>query len=156
MREYDALAKKVEDAGYKMYWLGPASTDEIARLEQLLSVRLPASYKRFLREYGGGGVGDRGVSGIEDGDAVNSYGGTVFGDTNRCRSEHGLPASLVVICFYDDEICWCLDTAAFQGEECPVVSYDVFHRQVDRTIAPDFASFMTERLILSSEPFKHE
>lgn len=154
MAEYDALAKKVEAAGWQVYWYGPAPEAEIARLEQLLSVRLPVSFKRFLREYGGGSIGDRSICGIENGNAANSYGGTVFGDTMRCRQNHGLPPGLVAVLFYDDEVCWCLDTGRFTGEECPVVAYDVFRREVDRTIAPSFAAFMTERLTLYGEGSK--
>ena len=154
MAEYDDLAKKVEANGWSTYWYGPAPEAEIVRLEQLLSAKLPASFKRFLREYGGGGIGDRSISGIEAGNAANRGGGTVYGDTLRCRQVHELPNGLVVVLFYDDEVCWCLDTTSFAGEECPVVAYDVFKREVDRTIAPSFAAFMTERLTLYSEPPK--
>jgi antitoxin YobK len=151
MAEYDDLAKKVEANGWSTYWYGPAPEAEIVRLEQLLSAKLPASFKRFLREYGGGGIGDRSISGIEDGNAAHKGVGNVYGDTLRCRQEHALPPGLVVVLYYDDEVCWCLDTTRFTGEECPVVAYDVFQREVDRIIAPSFAAFMTERLTLYSE-----
>jgi hypothetical protein len=151
MPEYDALARKAEAAGWPIYWYGPAPEAEIARLEHLLSARLPASFKRFLGEYGGGGIAHSCVSGIVGSDAADDSSGSVFADTMVCRQEHGLPPGLVVVLFHDDEVCWCLDTAAFAGEECPVVSYDVFRREVDRTLAPSFAAFMTERLTLYSE-----
>jgi antitoxin YobK len=151
MAEYDDLAKNVEANGWSTYWYGPAPEAEIVRLEQLLSAKLPASFKRFLREYGGGGIGDRSISGIEDGNAAHKGVGNVYGDTLRCRQEHALPPGLVVVLYYDDEVCWCLDTTRFTGEECPVVAYDVFQREVDRIIAPSFAAFMTERLTLYSE-----
>lgn len=154
MAEYDALAKKVEATGSSIHWYGPAPETEIARLEQLLSVKLPASFKRFLRQYGGGGIGDRSVSGIEDNNSALERAGTVYGDTLRCRQEHALPPGLVAVLYHDDEVCWCLDTTRFTGEECPVVAYDVFQRNVDRIIAPNFAAFMTERLTLYSEPPK--
>ena len=142
MAEYDQLAAEAEAAGSEIFWLGGVDQSEVLRLEELLCLRLPASFKRFLGDYGGGGVVGAEVSGIEDGDASNESGGTVLGDTYRCRELFGLPSELAVIYFHDGEVCWCLDTAVSKDNECPVVSYDIFRKKVDREISPDFSSFM--------------
>jgi hypothetical protein len=148
MAEYDELAVAAEKAGYEIFWLGPVAANEVKRLEELLEVALPRSFKKFLEDYGGGGVVSAEVSGIEENNASNQAGGTIFGDTKECRERYDLPNYLVVIYFHDDEVCWCLDTSQYSGDECPVVSYNIFTKKVDRVIAPDFASFIQQHLSL--------
>ena len=151
MAEYDLLARAAEEAGHEMFWSGATAPNQIERVEALLHVALPTSFKRFLESYGGGGVVSAEVSGVEDNDAESDSGGTVVGDTKECRSRYGLPDYLVVIYFHDDEVCWCLDTSNSANSECPVVSYNVFSRKVDRQIALDFESFMKQHLALYGE-----
>src|SRR3954471_16578063 len=124
MQECDELASAAEKAGYEVFWYGPATAGEIDRLQLLLGCKLPASFRRFLSAYGGGGLVTASICGIEDNNAASNGGGTVLGATTECRANHALPKHLVVILFQDNEVCWCLDTARFQGDECPVVSYD--------------------------------
>ena len=66
MAEYDELAVAAEKAGYEIFWLGPVAANEVKRLEELLEVALPRSFKKFLEDYGGGGVVSAEVSGIEE------------------------------------------------------------------------------------------
>ncbi len=146
MLEYDELARAAENAGNEVFWFGATSTDQIDRLEALLGARLPGSFRRFLAEYGGGGIVSAEVSGIEENDAENDSGGTVLGDTVVCRSDYGLPHDLVVMYFHDNEVCWCLDTSRFIDDECPVVSYSLFTKKVEREISDNFEEFMKQHL----------
>ena len=57
----------------------------------------------------------------------------------------GLPRD-VAVTFLNIEVCWCLDTSESVDGECPVVSYNIFSRKVDRTIANDFSFFMRQHL----------
>lgn len=150
MSDSDDLARAVEHAGYEVFWQGAASPSEVRRLQSMLGAALPQSFRRFLEEYGGGGGVSAEISGIENNDAANASGGTVLGATFACRERYGLPGNLVVIYFHVDEVCWCLDTAHYYGDECPVVSYNIFSRKLDRTIATDFASFIRQHLQLYS------
>jgi antitoxin YobK len=152
MAEYDLLASAAERAGNEVYWLGAASPDQIGTLERTLGVVLPDSFKRFLAAYGGGGIVSAEVSGIEANDASIDSGGTVLGDTEKCRGRYALPNYLVAIYLHDDEVCWCLDTSKLVNNECPVVSYNVFTKQVDRGIAGSFDLLMREHLGLYSKP----
>ena len=145
MIDYSELASAIDRAGYDVSWLGPVRPEQVDRVDLLLGVVLPASYKRFLQAYGGGGVIGAEVSGVEDDDASLAHGGTVVGDTKACRERFDLPAHMVVIYFHDDEICWCLETSP-SGSECPVVSYNLFSRSVDNVLAPDFGTFIAMHL----------
>jgi len=148
MAEYDNVAEAAKNAGHEIFWLGAVSEQEINRVEALLGIKLPSSFRRFLESYGGGGVVGAEISGIEDNDAALESGGTVVGDTKMCRQRYDLPAHLVVIYFHDDEVCWCLDTRDSAGAECPVVSYNIFTKKIDRVIAKSFSSFMRQHLEL--------
>lgn len=148
MAEYDDKAEAVKLAGHEIFWLGAVSEHEITRSEALLGIKLPSSFRSFLANYGGGGVVGAEISGIEDNDAALEAGGTVVGDTKTCRQRYDLPSHLVVIYFHDDEVCWCLDTGNSADTECPVVSYNIFTKKIDRVIAETFSSFMQQHLEL--------
>lgn len=152
MQEFNQLIEGVKKAGHEIFWFGPASDDQVSKLEDLLQLRLPESFKEFLKAYGGGGVIGAEISGIEENDASLDSGGTVYGDTLTAREDYELPDGLVVIFFRDDEICWCLDTTS-EGPngECPVVSYSLFHRKIDNKIADNFNDFLKEYLELRSQ-----
>ncbi len=152
MSELDRLIEKVEKSENEIFWFGSASVEQVDELEKLLKLSFPKSFKDFLQAYGGGGVVDAEISGIEDNDASLDYGGTVYGDTLVAREDYDLPDGLAVIFFRDDEICWCLDTRSVGLDvECPVVSYNLFDRKIDNIIAGDFNEFFREYLELRSQ-----
>ncbi len=136
--------ERIHSAGLPHDWLGAASELSIRQLEKLLDTTLPPAFHEFLALTGGGEIAGSTLSGIEDDDARLEYAGTVWGDTLRCREEFGLPAHLIVVYFAHGEVCWCLDASRSTGGEYPVISYSVIHRDIERVIADDFASFLHE------------
>lgn len=152
MGDYEQLIQDVENAGNEIFWLGAADEEQVTKLESTLGAVLPDSFKSFLVKYGGGGVIDAEISGIEDNDASISNGGTVLGDTVEARASYQLPSELIVVFFRDDEICWCLDVSKMNSEcECPVVNYDLFKKKVTNKIAENFEVFFQQYLELRSE-----
>jgi antitoxin YobK len=143
----DSLIQQLEQNGKVLFWQGRASQSSIDKLESLLDSRLPASFRDFLAEYGGGGFDDADalICGIEDDDPTLEHRGTVYGDTLLCREAHALPENLVVVYLSDDHVVWCLDVSQFDGDECSVVAFDVFSRSVE-TLAPTFFDFLAEYL----------
>ncbi|SBS34727.1 SMI1 / KNR4 family protein [Marinomonas spartinae] len=153
MNDYTNLIATIEKTGSEIYWLGSATDDQIKILEDLLEFNLPASFKEFLKLYGGGGVVEAEISGIENNDALNDSGGTVYGDTLTVREDYQLPEKLAVIFFRDDEVCWCIDASNSKTQdEFPIVSYNLFSRKVDRKISDSFENFFEEYLTLRSKP----
>jgi hypothetical protein len=69
-----------------------------------------------------------------------------------CRERYGLPHTLAVIYFHDDEICWCLGGTAATDGELPVVSYDIHQRRLDKTLALSFEEFFDGHLALYAAP----
>lgn len=131
--------------GLPVFWLGPCPEAALAKLEGLLGVPLPPTFREFLMTTGGGEIATSALSGIEKDDPLLEDAGTVWGDTLRCREDFSLPEHLVVIYFANDEICWCLDSSRKDPSgEYPVVTYSIFGRVVEKVIAPNFGLFLKE------------
>lgn len=147
MAQLDALVQKLKTTGKEVFWQGKTSPASIQRLEGLLNTRLSNSFRRFLTEYGGGGLIGEEISGVEDDDATLDYRGTVLGDTLRCRTDFALPSQFIVIYLGADDVVWCLDTSVPAETECPVVSYNVHSRTI-KQLAETFDQFFAEYVTL--------
>ncbi|WP_372894891.1 SMI1/KNR4 family protein [Stieleria sp.] len=143
MADFATLVRQLENTGKDLFWQGRASDDSIKKLQALLATPLPDSFRDFIATYGGGGVVEEEISGIEDNDASLDYRGTVYGDTLRCREDYALPDNLVVIYFTEEGVVWCLDVSQFTENECPVVSFDI-QTKTTVQLAPDFLEFFRE------------
>ncbi|SIS97414.1 SMI1-KNR4 cell-wall [Zobellia uliginosa] len=149
MKDYKELIDKIEQSGEELFWQGGADNDQIKILEEKLKVKLPISFKNFLNEYGGGGVIDDEISGIESNNAELKTGGTILRDTLECRENFDLPNHLVVVFYKYQELAWCIDCSSRNNEnECPIVSYDLFRRKVTNVIADNFELFFKQYLEL--------
>ncbi len=147
MANIDSLVEQLEGSGQEIFWQGKTSASSVDKLEDLLSCKLPQSFRAFLLEYGGGGVVEEEISGIEDDDPSLENRGTVYGDTLLCRDDYALPSGLVVIYLGMDDVVWCLDVENFDGIECPVVSFDVFSKST-KELAKNFEEFLAEYVTL--------
>lgn len=147
MTRIDSLIQRMEQSGRVMFWQGRSSDESIEKLETLLGSKLPTSFKNFLRAYGGGGFDDADavISGIEDDNPELEHRGTVYGDTLSCRSDFGLPEHLVVVYLGSDDVVWCLDVSHCNGDECPVVAFDVFSKRT-KVLHATFDEFLEEYL----------
>jgi len=142
------LVQKLESLHEDVFWQGAASIDQIDTLEQELKLELSKSFRTFLEILGGGGIVDEEISGIENNNVSLKTGGTVLRDTLECRKLFSLPDYLAVIYYKDQEVVWCLDTSKRNNEECPVVAFDVFSKEISNKIANNFDAFFKEYLEL--------
>jgi hypothetical protein len=131
--------KIIENSNIDYFWQGKACSSTILEIENKLGITIPSDFKQFLLETGGGGFIDYEISGIEDNDPSNDNGGTIIGDTFKCRQEYKLPNNLIVIYFKDDEICWCLDEKTNN-----VISFNVFTGTIDKKISDTFEQFLSD------------
>jgi len=145
MESISHLIKKLEDQHADLFWQGEASLESINKLQTILKCVLPRSFKDFLLTYGGGGISEEEISGIEANDPYIQNRGTVLGDTLLCREEFQLPEHFIVIYFGMDNVVWCLDTSKLENEECPVISYDVYLKK-SFFLFPTFNEFMHDFL----------
>ncbi|MBS9426323.1 SMI1/KNR4 family protein [Photorhabdus caribbeanensis] len=150
MNKIELLIKELSSSEkHEVDWLGGADQEQITILEEALCAKLPEDFKIFLNKVGGGGVVDQELSGIENNDALIDYGGNIYYDTIYCRSEFSLPEKLVVIYFYDDDICWYIDTS--ESNFGKVVNYNLFDRKVDGILSSNFTEFFEEYVKLRTQ-----
>lgn len=142
MTDYQPLIDALDAGDEETFWFGPASAEQIQRLQGLLKLQMPADLVAFLLTCGGGGVVQSEIAGIEDNDATLCNGGSLLYATTYCRSEFGLPEHLAVIYLRDDEVCWAVDCSA-QGLG-RVLSYSLFQRKIERVLNPSFSLFFQD------------
>lgn len=99
------------------FFNGNVEESLIKEIEVKLGVILPESYKWYIINYGGGGIGFDIIGVTRTGNLL------VVNSTEKYR-EYGLPDGLVVIQDIGEWV-YCLDTNRFDGEECPVVTWSM-------------------------------
>ena len=138
---------------------GPKSDNVIKEAEQVLDIKFPNTYKKFLQEYGFGGIGSFLISGIRENsiDKVISTG--VVWKNIKNRKELNQPKHLIVLESVGEGTLYCLDTSQMNDEgECPVVAWPLGGYEetpVLEIVAEDFGKFfldLVEREIEYKKP----
>jgi hypothetical protein len=124
-------------------WYGPVSEQSIVAAEQELGVKLPRSYRVFLRNYGVvGGPGfmiDGLTEEVEDPEQT-PYWGRIVSKVQHCISKD-LPKGYVGLMSDGGEYDYCLDTTRTDRfGECPVVAWGPGADGL--VIAKDFLEFL--------------
>ncbi|ASB90059.1 SMI1/KNR4 family protein [Bacillus sonorensis] len=138
------IKENVEDDDFT----GRISIEKINEIQESLNVKLPESYKWFLKNYGAGGI--YGVDILGHG-KVSPRVVTV---TENYRNHYGLIDGIVVI-EYVDEFSYCLDTNKMEGGECPVILWEN-QEDYGRTVADNFLYFFMEELEESKENWEED
>ncbi|MGY2281096.1 SMI1/KNR4 family protein [Pseudomonas monsensis] len=86
MHKHQDLITKLDNSDEETFWLGPATAEQIKKLENILGIKLPEDFVDFLSVCGGGGAADSEICGTENNDATLDNGGTVNYSTTYCRS----------------------------------------------------------------------
>ncbi len=129
-------------------WLGPCAESRILRVERILEVTLPNSYRHFVALKGGGGIEEVSILGIPPKGSLKD-GGNIGYFAQHFREEwvaEPLPPHLIPIHTDSDLVDpYCLDTSRLKRGECPVVLYFLANGIVEET-AQDFISFYEQSL----------
>ena len=137
----ERIIELINKAGKKSFFAGKLDDDKINNIEKTLNLKLPNSYKWFLKEYGTGGV-----------DGVDILGGGIK-ETPTCIVEtldwrkFGLPESFLVIenC---DEWLYCLDTSYLKDGECTVTNWSQVDGFIEDDVYENFYTFIEKRFTL--------
>lgn len=128
-------------------FVGPRAELLVRTAEKALGLKLPPTYRRFVRALGAGSFGAAEVYGVIDADFERSSAPDAVWATLRAREENDLPADLLILGHEDDEIT-CLRIRP-GDEEGPVL---VIHAGEDealvgaRVVAPDFGRYLLTRV----------
>jgi antitoxin YobK len=91
--------------------------------ERELSVEFPKSYRKFLQEFGSGGLGSFEIYGLINDNFVNSGIPDVVWLTNKGRKEWNLPKFLIPIYDLGDGELFCVDLRTLKEGEAEIVAY---------------------------------
>jgi hypothetical protein len=109
MREFEKAKELFKDSRGISTFVGSKSETLIKLAENLLSIKFPAIYRRFLLEFGAGGVGSFEIFGIVSDDFENSSIPDIVWFTLRERNETNLPKFLLPVFDLGDGELFCLD-----------------------------------------------
>ena len=133
------LMSTVRDNDTELGTESPATDDQIATLESLLGVSLPADYRVFLAQFGAMRSDESTISGIMSSDPAAQELGSTCCDTQRYRDDFSLPHHLVVVQPNEDAP-YCIDTSA---NDSPVVCFQL-NTGTYQTIAKSFGEFLAD------------
>lgn len=122
---YIDIIKNIEDDTF--YSDGNVSEQIINECENILGLKLPKEYKKYISECGYIGFGDSILLGL-DSDGENKERGTVLGDTLFARDEFSLGKEFVVIEYQDYENLYALKCSLDEElEDSSIFSFDISH-----------------------------
>jgi hypothetical protein len=118
------LAKELLKSSTKIStFIGPRDEELIEYAEKTLSVSFPKTYRKFLQEYGSGGLGSFEIYGLVNDNFINSGIPDVVWLTNKVREEWNLPKYLIPIYDLGDGELFCIDLRTAKGSEAYIVAY---------------------------------
>lgn len=147
LADYEEAVRLMNQHQDLQNFVGPRDEALVQAAENALGLKFPATYRRFLLEYGTGNFDSSEVFGVVDDDFTHSSGPYAVWCTLNERAEGGLPNNLVVIYSDGAGAFFCLDCADKEGEEAPVVAYYIGFpaaQQPREVIAEDFGEFLLQ------------
>ena len=145
MRDYEKALRLIEGSD-KAYFSGPKPEEWVGKAEAALGLKFPPTYRRFLREFGCGGVASEEFYGIVDDNFETGPVPDGIWLTLRNRREFGLPHNFILVNDLGEGSRYAIDTSRVGDDgENPVVilaiGYEVFE-----DVAPSFGTFFYEQI----------
>ena len=123
IQDYEKAKELLRESHGISTFVGPRSETIINLAEGRLTLKFPEIYRRFLLEFGAGGVGSFEIYGIVREDFEASGVPDVVWFTLRERKETNLPIFLLPVFDLGDGELFCLDFRIQQGDEAKVVGF---------------------------------
>ena len=140
METYTQLFARLKAANDGWECVGPQPGSRVDEVERKYSIKLPASFRQYLTELGGIEFLDAHYTSIDD-DYLDGVDGFMC-NTNMIREQVGLPDNLLALEYdHDTDRIACLDLAAMDDDECPVIWYHPLLGQIIGPCAKSFREF---------------
>ncbi|PEQ83498.1 SMI1/KNR4 family protein [Bacillus cereus] len=122
-------------------FIGGVNEDTIRDAAQMLNTTFSNSYHCFLKLYGSGGLDGMVIHGCET-TAVDS---SVVYNTKLYRETYNLPEQFIVLNDFDGTVT-CLDTNQMKDDECPVVFWSRFSKELYAITYESFSDYLLDSL----------
>jgi hypothetical protein len=158
MQDYEEAKELVTEAlkkpGIISTFVGPKPLTLINLAQSYLSVKFPETYRRFLLEYGAGGIGSFEIFGVvKEGFENHDYLHIdVVWLTLKERKEWKLPKFLIPIYDLGDGELFCLDLRNNEGDEAKVVGFTPGYSTAEQSldvVAEDFGKLFLDQIQLT-------
>jgi len=148
------ITEMLKKPGIISTFVGPKPLSLINLAQGYLSVKFPETYRRFLLEYGAGGIGSFEIFGVvQEGFENHDYLHIdVVWLTLKERKEWNLPMFLIPIYDLGDGELFCLDLRSIEEDEAKVVGYTPGYSTPEQSldiIAEDFGKLFLDLIQLS-------
>jgi len=134
------------------YFVGPRPLTLINLAQTRLSVKFPETYRRFLLEFGAGGIGGVEFFGVVMDDFENSGYPDVIWLTLKGRNEWNLPEFLLPVYDLGDGELFCLDLRVPEGHEAKVVGFTPGYSSAEHNldiVSEDFGKLFLDKIQLA-------
>jgi antitoxin YobK len=153
IQDYEKARLLINDHLEKADFVGSRSDALIQMAEDALGVTFPATYRKFVKDFGAGGFGFAELYGVVREDFENSGVPDVVWYTMFARKKWGLPSNLLPVYDLGDGELYCIETEQVQERnyEGQVVTYSPAYssdEQCKEIIAEDFGKLLLELVLL--------
>jgi len=155
--DIDELIRKSNERGDEVWVSGGVEEHAIETLEAKIGFRLPASYREFLKEYGGIGICDNFISGIVEKDPLKMGGGNMYADTLFMREDYAgqysVPDYLWVVEKHEDGAFCFNKNLKTEPDELAIINYEPYlpEKTLTEVISPTFENYIKERFFYGIE-----
>ena len=126
--------------------------DRIERAEATLGLRFPPTYRRFLTEFGAGGIGAEETYGLVNDDFEDHRPPQAVGLTLLFRRDGVISDGFVVVGNLGQGSYYAIDTRVTRGDgESPVVLFTPGLDATPEVVAPTFGTYFLQTLQLENE-----
>jgi len=149
IKKYEEAKKILSENSDIVFSIGGCDEKTVIKAEDILSLKFPNDYRRFLKEYGILSVGAEEVYGIVKDDFIDSSVPDAIWYTLTERKEVNMPPYLIVI--YDTTMgeLFCLNYKKLNADGEPKVTTYAAGLEEDQTyevIAESFGDFLLDRV----------
>ncbi|MED3542444.1 SMI1/KNR4 family protein [Bacillus toyonensis] len=122
-------------------FMGGVDEDTIRETAQMLNITFPSSYHWFLKQYGSGGLDGMDIHDCETTAADSS----VVYHTKLYRATYNLSEQYIVLNDIDGTVT-CLDINQMKHDECPVVFWSRFSKELYAITYENFNEYLLDSL----------
>ncbi len=151
IKELEQAFLIIQENSEDRFFVGERSDDLILEAESVLGLKLPPTYKRFVKKFGAGNIAGQEFYGVINNDLTDSSVPDGVWFTLSTREEYELPDDMIVIGSIDDGTYITLSAHKDNFEiEAEVIEWNPYTKE-EGLIADDFGFFLLDKITTALE-----